>query len=164
MTNSVKEGALQNVVVLLRVLIGWHFLYEGIVKIYNPDWTAMGYLATAQGPLKSVFNALTQDHFISWIDGINMAALIVVGLCFILGVFEKKAAIIAIGLLTMYYLAHPPFPGTLQVNVEGNYWFVNKNLIELVACLVIFYLPTGHRFGIQRLFIKNKKQLNTENI
>ncbi len=164
MTDSTKNGALHNVVVLLRVLIGWHFLYEGIVKIYNPDWTAMGYLATAQGPLKPFFNILTQDALIGWIDAFNMAALVVVGLCFVLGIFEKKAAIIAIGLLLLYYFAHPPFPGLYQVNVEGNYWFVNKNLIELVACLVIFYLPTGHRFGLQRFFIKNDTQLNTENL
>ena len=30
--------------VLLRVAIGWHFLYEGVVKILNPGWTAAGFL------------------------------------------------------------------------------------------------------------------------
>lgn len=26
--------------VLLRVLIGWHFLYEGYVKVINPNWSS----------------------------------------------------------------------------------------------------------------------------
>ena len=33
--------------VLLRILIGWHFLYEGVIKAYNPSWTSRGYLLSA---------------------------------------------------------------------------------------------------------------------
>ena len=28
--------------VVLRVLIGWHFLYEGLAKLGNPYWTSAG--------------------------------------------------------------------------------------------------------------------------
>ena len=35
--------------VALRVLFGWYFLYEGITKIANPDWTSMGYLMDSKG-------------------------------------------------------------------------------------------------------------------
>ncbi len=24
----------------LRMLIGWHFLYEGLIKLFNPGWTS----------------------------------------------------------------------------------------------------------------------------
>lgn len=154
-----KTWSLKDSVVLLRILIGWHFLYEGIIKLYNPEWTSFGYLASAQGPLKQFFHAMANESIITWIDGLNMAALILVGLTFILGIFEKKGAIIAIGLLAMYYLAHPPFPWLIQINTEGNYWFVNKNLIELVACLVIFQSPTGDYFGLNRIFKKDKEEI-----
>lgn len=87
---------------------------------------------------------------------LNMAALIVVGLTLTLGIFEKLGAFVGIGLLAIYYLAHPSFPWLTQINVEGSYWFVNKNLIELVACLIIYQLPTGHYFGLKRIFNKNK--------
>ena len=30
--------------VTLRVLIGWHFLYEGISKVINPYWSSAAYL------------------------------------------------------------------------------------------------------------------------
>lgn len=147
-------------VVFLRLLIGWHFFYEGVIKLYNPEWTSFGYLASAQGPLKQVFAAMANESMINWVDSLNVVALIVVGLTFILGVFEKKGAIVGIGLLAMYYLAHPPFPWLVQLNTEGNYWFVNKNLIELAACLVIYQLPTGDYFGLNRVFKKNKKEIN----
>ena len=49
-----------------------------------------------------------------------------------------------------------------QVNTEGSYWIVNKNLIEAVACLVLFYYPTGAVFGLPRFFSKNKSTTKTE--
>ena len=42
-------------IVALRMLIGWHFLYEGLAKLTNPYWTAAGYLAESKGPLGGIF-------------------------------------------------------------------------------------------------------------
>ena len=28
----------------LRLVIGWHFLYEGLAKLLTPDWTATPYI------------------------------------------------------------------------------------------------------------------------
>jgi len=162
MTGIKKKWDLKDSVVLMRIFIGWHFLYEGVLKMYNPDWTSFGYLASAQGPLKPVFTSLTNEAVLGWVDGLNMASLIVVGLCFTLGIFEKKGALLGIGLLALYYLAHPSFPWLQQVNVEGSYWFVNKNLIELASCMVIYQLPTGHYFGLGRIFNKNKTTIKID--
>ena len=135
-------------ITLLRILIGWHFLYEGVVKLYNHEWTSFGYLATAQGPLKPVFTMLAQEPMLQWVDVLNMVALLTVGITLLLGIFERKGALVGIGLLSLYYLAHPPLPGIHQINVEGNYWIVNKNLIELVACILLYNFPTGQFFGL----------------
>ena len=159
-----RKWELKDSVVLLRIFIGWHFLYEGIIKLYNPDWTSFGYLASAQGPLKSIFSVLTNEAVIGWVDALNMTALIVVGVTLILGIYEKIGAVVGIGLLALYYLAHPSFPWLLQVNVEGSYWFVNKNLIELVACLVIYQFPTGQYFGLRRILNKKNGTTKIENL
>lgn len=135
-------------ITLLRMLIGWHFLYEGVTKLYNPEWTSFGYLASAQGPLKPVFTMLAQEPMLQWVDVLNMVALLTVGITLLLGIFERKGALVGIGLLSLYYLAHPPLPGIQQMNVEGNYWIVNKNLIEMVACILLYIFPTGQFFGL----------------
>nr|WP_299346495.1 DoxX family membrane protein [Allomuricauda sp.] len=150
-----NENGVKISIALLRIFVGWHFLYEGVIKLYNPDWTSFGYLASSQGPLKPLFAVLTQQSVIGWVDTLNIAALLVVGITFTLGIFERKGAIVGMGLLALYYLAHPSFPWLAQVNVEGSYWFVNKNLIELVACLVVFNYPTGQFFGLD-YFMKRK--------
>ena len=33
----------------LRVLVGWHFLYEGLTKLTAPSWTAAGLSQAGQG-------------------------------------------------------------------------------------------------------------------
>lgn len=162
MSKTKKKWDLKDSIVLLRLFIGWHFLYEGVIKLHNPDWTAFGYLASAQGPLKPVFTALTAENIIGWIDALNWIALIVVGITLLLGVFEKLGALVGIGLLALYYLAHPSFPWLDQLNVEGSYWFVNKNLIELVGCIIVFQFPTGHYFGLRRFLNSTKKLTKTE--
>ena len=55
--------------------------------------------------------------------------------------------------LTMIYLSMPPWPG-LPPNpkVEGHYLIVSKNLIELIACLVLATTPSGHWIGFDALF------------
>ena len=72
-----------------------------------------------------------------------------------LGYFERPAAIFGIIILSLYYLSHPPFSSLTQIGTEGNYWIVNKNLIEAAALLVIFKIPTADHFGLQSLLKKS---------
>ena len=52
---NLDNEKIRGTLIFLRLAIGWHFLYEGLMKLYNPDWTAFGYLASAQGPLGGAF-------------------------------------------------------------------------------------------------------------
>ena len=39
----------------LRILVGWHFFYEGLTKLTAPSWSAAGFLKQAKGPLAGSF-------------------------------------------------------------------------------------------------------------
>ena len=140
--------------VLLRILIGWHFLYEGVIKAYNPSWTSRGYLLSAS-VLKPFFSWLASDSLVSVIDYLNIIGLIAVGVSLILGIKVKWGCIAGVLLLMLYYLAHPPFPGLPQGPAEGSYWIVNKNLIEMAALFVIYQFPLTSVFGLESLFKRN---------
>lgn len=154
---SVQGSAL----VLLRIFIGWHFLYEGVIKAYNPSWTSKGYLLSAS-VLKPFFAWLASESLVSTIDILNIAGLIAVGVSLLIGVKVRWGCIAGILLLALYYLAHPPFPGLPQGPAEGSYWVVNKNLIEMAALFVIYQFPLTTLFGFEGLFVKHdvNKQLN----
>jgi thiosulfate dehydrogenase (quinone) large subunit len=145
----------------LRVLIGWHFLFEGLMKLFTPGWTAKSYLEGSVGPFSSIFKALTSDPtLLSIVDNLNEWGLIIIGLGLFIGLFEKPLKIAGILLLSLYYLAYPPFPGlTINAPMEGSYWIVNKNFIELAALLVLFFFPSGHITGIDSFIFKKKKIL-----
>jgi thiosulfate dehydrogenase [quinone] large subunit len=154
--NALKLSKVQaNTLVLLRILIGWHFLYEGVIKAYNPSWTSRGYLLSAS-ILKPFFNWLSGDSLISTIDTLNIAGLIAVGISLLVGIKVKWGCIGGILLLMLYYLAHPPFPNLPQGPSEGSYWIVNKNLIEMAALFVIYQFPLTSVFGLEKLFTRNK--------
>lgn len=48
--------------VVLRLAIGWHFLYEGMWKYNNPSFSAEGFLKQARGPWADKFHNLVPDY------------------------------------------------------------------------------------------------------
>jgi thiosulfate dehydrogenase [quinone] large subunit len=142
----------------LRVLIGWHFLYEGLVKLVNPNWSSVGYLLDSEGIFKGIFYRMAaSENVLALVDLLNVWGLIVIGLALILGLLEKPALWGGIALLALYYLSHPPFIGLKYgLPSEGSYLVVNKVLIELVAMIVLLYFPTSQRIGLCRFISKLK--------
>lgn len=147
---------------LLRVLIGWHFLYEGLIKVYTPEWTAKEYLLGAVGPFASLFKGMANSATIlSFIDFANEWGLVLIGLSLFVGVLTRPFIIFAMGFLVTYYLSYPPFSGiNLTEYVEGNYWIVNKNLIEMAALFVLFVFPTSHITGLDHFIFSKKTESN----
>jgi thiosulfate dehydrogenase (quinone) large subunit len=144
--------------VALRVLIGWHFLYEGLVKVINPNWSSAGYLMDSQGFLAGFFQSLASNqHVLTVVDFMNMWGLVAIGIGLILGVFSRISLSAGVLLLLFYYLSHPPFVGLKYgLPMEGSYLIVNKNLIEMVALVLLLLFPTSRIIGIDRLIFKEK--------
>ena len=145
--------------VLLRVVTGWYFLYEGLAKLLSPGWTSYGYLMDSQGLFAELFKSMGQNQaLMPIVDAVNIYGLIVIGLLLILGMFEKIGYIGAIVLLTMYYLSHPASLNvTYMLPPEGSYLWINKNIVMLRALIVMMAFPTAKRIGIDRIIFKNKK-------
>ncbi len=126
---------------LIRVAIGWHFLYEGLVKLWAGDWTATGYLANATGPFAGFYHWMAASEVLMKIvDPVNVAALILIGLALFLGLAIRLACVSGIGLLALYYFAYPPFGGFFMSPIDGNYYIVNKIFIEALALLVLLLI------------------------
>ena len=146
--------------VTLRVVIGWYFLYEGLAKVFSPNWTSYGYLMDSEGAFASIFKEMAMNPTMTQIaDILNIYGLIVIGLCLIVGAFSKLAKLGAMGLLAMYYLSHPPL---LDVNYilrpEGSYLWIDKNTIAFFALVVLLYFPTSKQIGLDRYIFKLKKE------
>jgi len=155
MENNYSKGQLTWLLVL-RIFIGWHFLYEGMVKLLNPNWTATSYLMDSQGMFRSMFiNMAGNAGLMKYIDFLNEWALVLIGLGLLLGCFARLSSIGGILLLLLYTVSHPALIGVKYIMpFEGSYFLIDKNLIELAALGVLFVFPTARSIGIDRFLIR----------
>ncbi|MDR2948464.1 MAG: DoxX family membrane protein [Dysgonomonas sp.] len=142
--------------VVLRLLIGWHFLYEGLVKLFNSGWSAYPYLMDSDGFLSGFFqNIAGNEGFLAVSNYVNIYGLTLIGLGLILGCFSRIASIGGIIFLALFYLSHPPFVGAdYLMPTEGSYLWIDKNIIEIGALMVLIYFPTSHIIGLDRYLSK----------
>jgi uncharacterized membrane protein YphA (DoxX/SURF4 family) len=147
-----KKGILV-IMTVLRVAIGWHFLYEGLTKLLNPEWTAAGYLQSATGPLAGMYHAMAaSEGTLMVVNILNTWGLVLIGLGLFLGLFTRIAQVAGIALLFMYYISHPPVltePGFFR---EGSYFFISKDFLEMLSLVVLMFFRTGDFLGLDRLF------------
>ncbi len=144
--------------VILRVAIGWQLLYEGIVKLLNPNWSSVGYLMDSKGIFAGLFHAMAGNpDVLRVVDFMNVWGLVIVGAALILGLFTRVAIYGGIALLSLYCLSHPALLNVrYAIPSEGSYMWINKNLIEIIALLVVLVFPTWYTIGIDRFIFKNK--------
>ena len=144
--------------VTLRVLIGWHILYEGVSKLINPYWSSAAYLLDSKWIFSGLAKTIVSNPTLLTIsDYVNMWGLTLVGLCLILGAFNRQATFGGMVFILLYYLFAPPLLGLEYSKPgEGSYIIVNKNLIEACALFVLYYFPTSHLIGLDLILSKSE--------
>lgn len=164
-SEALENKVVRSFLAVLRIVIGWHFLYEGIVKLINPAWTARPFLEGSRWIFGDLFRWLISGNTGMWIiDTVNAWGLTIIGIALILGLFTRVALWCGATLLLSYYIAYPPFGGfSYGAPSEGSYLLVNKNLIELVAMILLSLFNPGRFFGLD-MYRHRKKMDQTENI
>ncbi len=150
------------VLVALRMLIGWHILYEGFSKLLTPNWSSIGFLKESKWILAGFTSWITSHaNILNAVDFLNTWGLMAIGAGLILGLFTRVAAISGAMLLFTYYLSNPPLIGLeYSVPMEGNYLIISKTLIESVALVALAVFPTGMFAGLDILIHRFRFQKN----
>lgn len=135
---------------LLRLLIGWQILYEGISKLLIPNWSSSVFLRESQWILSGFANwIISHDGVLQVVDFMNTWGLIAIGVGLILGLFTRLTAIAGAALIFVYYLNSPPLLGLeYSLPAEGNCLIINKTLIETVSLLILVVFPAGSVIGL----------------
>jgi thiosulfate dehydrogenase (quinone) large subunit len=161
--------AQQAALIVLRTVIGWHFLYEAYYKIASSHawgpagapltpWTSLGYLKGASGPFAWLFQRMVNAGLTPWIDRTVKISLLLIGLSLILGLFTRVGSWGALFFLSLFYLLYIPTIGVPQPNNEGTYLIVNKTLVEAAAVCVLLVFNTGAIAGLDLLWQRNRKR------
>lgn len=140
------------VLTILRIFVGWHFLYEGLSKLAMPGWSSASYLMESKWLFSGFFHwIISNPTTLAVADFLNIWGLILIGLGLFVGIFTRLASISGVLMLLLYYIANPPFIES-AMPAQGHYFFVNLNLIESGILLVFAFMQKDYLWSLDRLF------------
>jgi uncharacterized membrane protein YphA (DoxX/SURF4 family) len=159
---TLSENNKLYVFTLLRIVIGWHFLFEGISKAFTPSWSSADFLSLSNWIFAGFFHWIADNAAVlGVVDFVVTWGLILIGLTLITGFFDRIAAIAGMSLIALFWVANPPLTKLdFGVPHEGNYLVVDKNIVEFFALLVLTMFPTGMYLGLDVFLKKNRHKGN----
>ena len=138
------------IVTILRMAIGWHFLYEGAIKLFAEKWSAESFLTSTYGFFSGFYHWLAASPVrLNIVDFLNIWGLIFIGLALFFGLYSRWASLCGALLLTLYYFAYPPF-GISLLGGDGSVYIINQLFIE-GAMLVFLFVHKEKGYGLDDL-------------
>lgn len=139
----------KNVLFLLRVSLGWLFLYSGITKILNSSWSAASYIEGAT-TFPGLFEFFLRPDVLPIVNVLNSWGQAALGVSLILGVFVRWSAPLGALLMALYYLPVLNFP-----KVGGHSYIVDEHVIYALVLIVLAVSKAGRVWGLDRKLQKD---------
>jgi len=148
----------------VRIVVGWHFLYEGLVKVFSANWSSAGFLKQSDWLLADTFHwTASNPTALAVVDFLNVWGLIAIGLGLFIGLFTRIASVAGMILLALYYIASPPLFGSAGETIGGGHFLVvNRNLIEMLTLGLFLFVPKRMFHGIDGLAACLKERRNAD--
>ncbi|MEX0690157.1 MAG: DoxX family membrane protein [Candidatus Paceibacterota bacterium] len=146
--NHIKKTSL----FLLRVSLGWVMFYAGITKVFNPDWSAKGFLNSAK-TFSPFFEWLASPGILPIVDFLNQWGLTLIGLSLLLGLLVNWSSLFGGILMIFYYLPGMEFPYP-----DPHSFLVDSHVVYVVAFFVLYAFQAGNFWGLDKVLnLKNNK-------
>lgn len=127
--------------VALRLSLGWFMLFDGVLNALNPNFTAAKFLAGAK-TFPGFYAWFATPANLVWVDPFNLAAIILIGVAFILGVFIRPAAWAGVAMMVIYYFPHYVFP------VVPHGYIVEEHFIYGAIFAFVALSPAAQQFAL----------------
>ena len=130
----------------LRILLGALMLYAGVTKVFDPSWSAAGYLQNAK-TFHSFYEFMSSDAILPIINIVNSWGLTLLGISLLSGMFIKVASYLGAGLMFLYYFPVLEFP-----YIPGAHAFIVDEHIIYAACLILLGIfDAGKIWGLDQI-------------
>jgi thiosulfate dehydrogenase [quinone] large subunit len=130
---------------LLRIALGWLFFYAGITKLFNPAWSAVGYLQGAK-TLSSFYQWLAQPGLVPVINFLNEWGLLLIGVALLVGLFVRLASGAGAVMMLLYYFPVLTFP-----HIGATAYVVDEHIVYALALLVVAAFQAGRIGGLEKV-------------
>ena len=135
---------------ILRVLLGWVFLYAGLAKLLTPGWSAAGLLSVAK-TFSGFYAWFATPGILPIVNFLNAWGLTLLGVSLIGGLFVRWSAIPGMVLMLLYYFADNAFP-----SVPSGF-LVDEHVIYIAALFLLFAFNAGKVWGLDGILDKTDK-------
>jgi thiosulfate dehydrogenase (quinone) large subunit len=135
----------RDVIFVLRILIGWTFLYAGAWQLWDNFDTAgfLNHVVT----FHSFFSMFAQPTLLPITDFLVKWGHLLIGLSLISGLLVRVSGPFGILLMITYYFAHMKFP-YIEENVN---FLVDYHLVYATVMVYLIAHRAGHVWGLDGL-------------
>jgi thiosulfate dehydrogenase [quinone] large subunit len=136
---------------LLRISLGWLFLYAGLTKVLNPEWSAAGYLRGASA-FQGFYGWLASPGMLPLTNFVNEWGLTLIGVSLLIGLLVRWSAIAGAFMMLMYYLPLGfPYPNEHSFVVE-------EHVVYMFALLALAAFGAGKVWGLDGKLLAKKRK------
>lgn len=139
-TNSTSERTL---IFLMRMAMAWTFLYAASHQVFEPGWSATGFLAHTK-TFHDVFILLTGPVMGPIVSFLVEYGHLLIGLSLLLGLATRVSSIAAICLMGLYWMAHMDFPFISNTNN----FLVDEHVVYALVLGMLIVKHAGHVWGL----------------
>jgi thiosulfate dehydrogenase [quinone] large subunit len=135
--------------ILLRVAVGWFFLYQGITAILDPQWSVLPFISNAH-TFPDFYMSMSDSITASYISYLIKGLYVLIGACIVSGLFVRVGAFLGALIMLFFYFPLLQFPYVRYADVT--YYIVDYHLMMAILLIYLFAARAGEVFGLGTLF------------
>ena len=134
---------------IFRMLMAWTFLYAASHQVFNPKFSAAGFLKQTKTfhDVYAVFTAPSIDPVLTFLVSYGH---LLIGLSLLLGILVRVSSLAGVFLLLMYWTAHMDWPFI----ENANNFIVDYHIVYATVCIYLFTHRAGHVLGLDGVLEK----------
>lgn len=138
-----QAGLQKSILVLLRLAMGWTFLYAGVNQVINAGWTSARFLSGAKS-FKAMYAWFGSPEVVPYVDFMVQWGHLMIGVALILGIFIRLSAGFGALMMVLYYLPRLDFP-----MVGAHNFIVEYHLVYALILVYLGLMKAGQIAGIE---------------
>ena len=140
MTHSTAE---RKFILVFRLLMAWTFLYAASHQVFNPKFSAVGFLRQTE-TFHDVYAVLATQAMDPILTFLVSYGHLLIGLSLLLGLMVRVSGAFGVALLMMYWTAHMDWP-----YIENtNNFIIDYHIVYATVCVYLIINRAGHVWGL----------------
>src|SRR5215475_925785 len=140
MTQSTTD---RSFILVFRLLMAWTFLYAASHQVFNPKFSAAGFLSHTK-TFHDVYAVLATPAADPVLTFLVSYGHLLIGLSLLVGFLVRVSAAFGVALLVMYWTAHMDWPFIENTNN----FIIDYHIVYATLCVYLIAKRAGHVWGL----------------